>query len=105
MEDVERRVAHEEALHTDAQFGPSAMDIGMQLESEEYDRWRAWAGKEADIIQQRQASMYTGTETGATEEGPREELELLEEDAIGESAGQGGPRPTENTEQQQRSIS
>ena len=81
MEDVERRVAYEEALYTDAQFGPSAIEIGMQLESEEFNRWRAWAGREAEAIQQRNAAMYSGTESGAAPEEAElvEDLEMLEE--------------------------
>lgn len=93
MEDTERRVAKEEALHTGAQFGPSAMQIGMQLENEEYDRWRTWAAKEAEVAQQRRAAMYTGTQTGDTSEAePGEEVAALEEisDSISAEPAAGG---------------
>ena len=99
MEDVERRVAREEALHTGANFGPSAMEIGMKLEKEEYERWKAWAEAEALATQQRQSSMYTGTETGAPAE--REGGEELAQLNIGadEIAQQEVEGPTESTDQ------
>ena len=60
QEDVERRVAKEEATSTGAYFGPSALDVGMQLEDREYEKWRVWAQKEVDTLQQKNAAMYTG---------------------------------------------
>ena len=38
-EEVERRVTLEEAKHVGAYFGKTRMDIGMQLEDLEYERW------------------------------------------------------------------
>lgn len=60
QEDVERRVAKEEAMSTGAYFGKSALDIGMELEDKEYERWKKWATKEVALAEQRQAAMYTG---------------------------------------------
>ena len=60
QEDVERRVAKEEATSTGAYFGPSALDIGMDLEDKEYERWKEWAQKEVEILEQKNAAMYTG---------------------------------------------
>ena len=60
QEDVERRVAKEEAMATGAFFGPSALDIGTQLEDKEYELWKEWALKEIATMEQRQAAMYTG---------------------------------------------
>ena len=80
QEDTERRVAKEEALYTGAQFGPSAMDIGRQLEDQEYERWKVWAQKQVEEQQQRQAAMYTGTDTGDMADAePAEEIAALEE--------------------------
>lgn len=59
-EDVERRVAKEEALSTGAYFGKSTLDIGMELEDKEYERWKEWATKEVTLAEQKQAAMYTG---------------------------------------------
>ena len=60
QQDVERRVAREEALATGAQFGKSVNDIGMELEDQEFERWKIWAKKEAEAIKQKEAAMYTG---------------------------------------------
>ncbi|KAH0170724.1 hypothetical protein KCU67_g2500, partial [Aureobasidium melanogenum] len=51
-QDIERRVAREEALWTGAEFGPSPLDIGMQLEDQKYEEWREWAAKEITAIKQ-----------------------------------------------------
>ncbi|CAD0108863.1 unnamed protein product [Aureobasidium uvarum] len=51
-QDIERRVAREEALWTGAEFGPSPLDIGMQLEDQKYEEWREWAAKEIMAIKQ-----------------------------------------------------
>ena len=76
VEDTERRVAREEALHVGARFGPSAMEIGMQLENEEYERWKVWAEKQVELQQQRQAALYSGTDS---RDSPAEELAAPEE--------------------------
>ena len=60
QEDVERRIAREEAISTGAYFGPSKLDIGMELEDQEYERWKLWAQKEVEQIEQRKAAMYHG---------------------------------------------
>lgn len=60
QEDVERRVAKEEATSTGAYFGKSALDIGMELEDKEYEKWKVWATNEVALADQRQAALYTG---------------------------------------------
>jgi small subunit ribosomal protein S23 len=52
QEEVERRVAREEALSTGAYFGKSALEIGMQLEDKEYEAWKVWALNEIALISQ-----------------------------------------------------
>lgn len=59
-EDVERRVAKEEAMATGAYFGKSMLEVGMELEDKEYERWKQWALKEITEAKQRQAAVYTG---------------------------------------------
>ncbi|PYH47477.1 mitochondrial 37S ribosomal protein mS23 [Aspergillus saccharolyticus JOP 1030-1] len=56
-EDIERRVAAEEAEATGATFGPSYLDIGMNLENQEYERWKTWAKNEAQMLASRRASI------------------------------------------------
>ena len=83
QEDVERRVAKEEATSTGAYFGKSALDIGMELEDQEYEKWKGWATKEVALAEQRQAAMYTGgvesEEMGGLDSNPAEYEAALEE--------------------------
>ena len=59
-EDIQRRVAKEEALSTGAYFNKSTLDIGMELEDKQYEEWKAWAIKEVNEAEQRRNAMYTG---------------------------------------------
>jgi len=59
-EDIQRRVAKEEALMVGAKFGPGPVEIGMQLEDEAYEAWREWANKEVETLKQMSASAGTG---------------------------------------------
>ena len=60
QEEVDRRVAKEEATSTGASFGPSALDIGMDLEDKEYENWKLWAQNEVDALAQKRTAMYSG---------------------------------------------
>ena len=60
QEDVERRIAKEEAMATGAYFGKTMLEIGMELEDKEYERWKAWAVNDIMIRKQKQAAVYTG---------------------------------------------
>lgn len=60
QEDVERRVAKEEALSTGAYFGKSVLEIGMELEDKIYEDWKAWATEEITVIEQQRNAAYTG---------------------------------------------
>ena len=58
-EDIQRRVTREEALNTGAYFGPSQIDIGVQLEGAAFDDWKQWAQEESLRKRQEAAAMYT----------------------------------------------
>ncbi|KAJ5474575.1 hypothetical protein N7475_004141 [Penicillium sp. IBT 31633x] len=77
-EDIQRRVAAEEATAYGAEFGPSYMEIGMKMENEQYDKWVVWARQSAQVMDQRKAAI-TGApelgETGESSEGAAEEPE------------------------------
>lgn len=60
QEDVERRVAKEEAEATGAYFGKSMLEIGMELEDKMFEEWKEWAAGEVLLMEQKQAAMYTG---------------------------------------------
>ncbi|KAF2142375.1 uncharacterized protein K452DRAFT_358185 [Aplosporella prunicola CBS 121167] len=64
MEDIERRIAHEEALHTGAYFSKSPLEVGMELEDKQFEEWKKWALKEVDVLRQAQAAMYSGIDNG-----------------------------------------
>ncbi|GAD93216.1 mitochondrial 37S ribosomal protein RSM25 [Paecilomyces variotii No. 5] len=66
-EDIERRVAAEEAEATGAEFGPTKLEIGMELENQEYERWKAWAKTEAQVQDQRAAAFVGSDATGVEE--------------------------------------
>lgn len=69
-EDIERRVAAEEAEATGAAFGPRRLEIGMQLENEEYERWSKWAKTEAQGLLQQDTSTAGVPELENSEEDP-----------------------------------
>lgn len=59
QEDIERRVVVEEAEATGATFGPTRLEIGMGLESKEYENWKQWAKLEAQIHGGEMAAMVS----------------------------------------------
>lgn len=59
-QDIERRVSREEALFTGAEFGPNALEVGMQLEDQKFEEWKAWAVKEIAQQKQLSGSAYSG---------------------------------------------
>ncbi|GAB7346578.1 hypothetical protein MBLNU457_5766t1 [Dothideomycetes sp. NU457] len=61
-EDIERRVAKEEAMYVGAVFAKGPLEIGMELEDKAWDHWREWAKKEVEASRQMAATAYTGLE-------------------------------------------
>lgn len=59
-EDIERRIAREEALSTGAYFGLSALDIGMQLENKNFENWKVWAQKEIVLVRAARSGLAVG---------------------------------------------
>ena|SRR6266516_933795 len=51
QEEVEGRVAKEEALATGAYFGMSHLEIGTLLEDKWYEEWKDWAKQETLTMQ------------------------------------------------------
>lgn len=77
-EDVERKVAKEEALHMGAYFGKSTITWGMELEDRKFYGFKQWAkNRLARIESQKQSMALGGVDTGAPPG--------MEEDVLGES--------------------
>jgi small subunit ribosomal protein S23 len=77
QEDVERRIAQEEARAMGAYFGPDMHTVGMEMENQEYERWKEWAVKETQI-QDQKAAAFAGA-TGGPEAAT---AEVAESDAL-----------------------
>ncbi|PGH27496.1 hypothetical protein AJ80_00737 [Polytolypa hystricis UAMH7299] len=76
QQDVERKIAQEEAKATGAYFGLDANTVGMELENQVYDRFKVWAEKEAQFEQQRAAAFAGVTAPEATETETSEDAEV-----------------------------
>ncbi|KAL2833408.1 37S ribosomal protein S25, mitochondrial [Aspergillus cavernicola] len=77
QEDIERRVAAEEAEATGATFGPTRLEIGMELENKEYDLWKEWAKMEAAVLDQRAASFAGAPDAHAPAPAEKTEEEFI----------------------------
>ncbi|CAM1510563.1 Fc.00g008980.m01.CDS01 [Cosmosporella sp. VM-42] len=73
-EEIEKRVALEEAKHVGAYFGHSRIDVAHMLEDREFENWKIWAGKETERQESQQNAQIDdfGTEAEAEAE-PAEE--------------------------------
>ncbi|KAJ1325121.1 Mitochondrial ribosomal protein S25 [Microdochium nivale] len=78
-EDVERRIAAEEARAVGAYFGKGFLQVGLELEDREFESWKKWAGKQIEIVRTEQTSAYTsfGEEDAAE---PEVDAEIAEEE-------------------------
>lgn len=81
QEDIQRRVAAEEAEATGANFGPSYLEIGMDLENQQYEKWKAWARTEAQLFEQRTAALSGAPEIALEEQSQKEETFTEQPDA------------------------
>ncbi|TGJ80435.1 hypothetical protein E0Z10_g8325 [Xylaria hypoxylon] len=85
-EDVERRIAKEEAMKVGAYFGKSAMQVGMELEDQQYENWKKWASRQILNVQAEQDAAYTNF--GATEEADIDSKELDVEESLAETVAE-----------------
>lgn len=75
-EEIEKRVAIEEAKHVGAYFGKTRLDVGMQLEDREFENWKTWAGKQTAS---REARSNSEVETFGADEEPDDEILVVPE--------------------------
>lgn len=92
QQDLQRRVAREEALFTGAEFGPDPLEVGMRLEDKSFEGWKAWATKEVMVQKQLAGAAYTGTELdeGDAAAAAAEAVEDVEEMDEVKPSGAGG---------------
>ncbi|KAH8907294.1 37S ribosomal protein Rsm25 [Coniochaeta sp. PMI_546] len=72
-EDVGRRVAIEEARYVGAYFGKTNLQVGMELEDQVYEEWKAWAQEEMVKNELRRNEAYTSFGETETALEPEEE--------------------------------
>jgi len=72
QEDIERRIAAEEARMVGAYFGKSLLQVGVELEGKMWENWKAFATKSLATAQANSES-----ESSADLDLPGEEQELL----------------------------
>ncbi|KAG8624303.1 hypothetical protein KVT40_007370 [Elsinoe batatas] len=61
-QDIDRRIAKEEAQHVGAFFGKGAIEVGLELEDREFEAWKEWSQNEVTTMRQIQGSVYSGTD-------------------------------------------
>lgn len=82
-EEIEKRVAVEEARHVGAYFGKTRIDVSHGLEDREFENWKLWAGKETERTEARRNSEIESF--GLEEEGAGGEDIAAEADATTET--------------------
>ncbi|RBR23356.1 uncharacterized protein FIESC28_03832 [Fusarium coffeatum] len=88
-EEIEKRVAQEEAKHVGAYFGQTRIDVAHTLEDREFENWKLWAGKETERMEQSRNSEIEdfGLEDEADAvEDPEEQPEVKAEAAEGKKS-------------------
>lgn len=78
-EDVERRVAVEEARMVGSYFGKTYLQVGMELEDKEHERWKKWATKEINKIRGEQADSLANLSDDAAADSVDADLDQLSE--------------------------
>ncbi|KAM0155911.1 hypothetical protein ACHAPG_005598 [Botrytis cinerea] len=80
-EEIERRIAREEAEYVGAYFHKGALEVGMELEDKSYEDWKAWATKEVEAANLQQQGAYTGVGTESEDAALLDDAEAVEEPA------------------------
>ncbi|KLU89485.1 37S ribosomal protein S25 [Magnaporthiopsis poae ATCC 64411] len=81
-EEIERRIAREEAMMMGAYFGKSRLQVGSELEDHEFERWKAWAAKRHTEREAARAAAYTSYGSTATDDVEVEDLEAAIDEVI-----------------------
>lgn len=79
-EDIERRIAQEEARMVGSYFGQTFLQVGMKLEDQQFERWKRWATREIGKIQGEHNAAYSPFEGGNDSETADMDVDSLRED-------------------------
>lgn len=60
LSEVRARIAKEEAMHVGAYFGKGPLEVGMALEDNAWENWKAWANQQIEEEQSMRAQMFSG---------------------------------------------
>ena len=82
QEDIERRVAKEEAMATGAYFGKSMVQVGSEIEDQAYEKWRAWAKKNVMEMNHKRAGAVTGLNNSSTAQSKSDDTQDPEEEKV-----------------------
>ncbi|KAK4242203.1 mitochondrial ribosomal protein S25 [Achaetomium macrosporum] len=58
QEEIERRIAVEEARHYGAYFGKTNLQVGMELEDQVYEHWKKWATDQIAKLEAERSAAY-----------------------------------------------
>lgn len=75
QEEIERRIAVEEARMYGAYFGKTNLQVGMELEDAVYERWKKWAANEIAQLESERTAAYTNV-VDAADAADAEDAEL-----------------------------
>ena len=80
FDEIEARIAKEEAQSYGADFGKSAQEVGMQLEGEQFEKFKVWAREQVTLVEQSRSAAYTGFASPKNKEAeePKKEPEGVE---------------------------
>ncbi|KAI0884626.1 37S ribosomal protein Rsm25 [Annulohypoxylon maeteangense] len=81
-EEIERRIAKEEAQMVGAYFGKTFIRVGLDLEDDQFERWKKWASKQIESVQAERDAAYTSF--GVDEDANVDDIDLDEEMGINE---------------------
>lgn len=62
-EEIERRIAREEAEYVGAYFHKGALEVGMELEDKSFEDWKVWATEAVEAAALVRQGAYTGVGT------------------------------------------
>lgn len=90
-EQIEKRIAHEEARMVGAYFGKDRLQISMELEDDTFERWKKWAETESAQLQAKRDAAYSSF--GDEEADSPAVANLLAEDQAADSESATPPPP------------